>query len=610
MSDNGNGNGNGKRAVLYARTSYDDRDTDGRNLQGQLEMARTYAQAKGYIIVAEISEDDKGASGAAFELEGLNRIRQMAQAGEFDVLVPRELDRLSRNLAKQLIVEEELKRAGVQLEYALGEYPDTPEGRLNKHIRATIAEFEREKITERLVRGRRNKVKAGHVLLSGRVPYGYRVAEVEGKTTLVIQESEAQIVRLIFTWYVNGDGENGPISLSAIAERLRGVPTHSDLRGVARKRDQGAWGVTVIRRMLKNETYAGVWHYGKKRVCNGHEVHNPPDHWLAVEVPALVSREAWEAAQVRFAINKEVSMRNMKYSYLLSKRVTCGGCGLKMIGTARRIDRANGQDYLRLYYHCKAADAKPYGKTCHSPFFSAVEADAAVWEWIKSFLTDSAVLNHGLDKYQAEREVENAPLRERLKVVDDLLGQNREQLARLLDLYLLGQFPKDLLTDRKTRLEMTIGALERERVGLAEQLEARTLTPGQIRALQDFAARTAKGLAHAEDDISERRALIEDLSVQVTLAVEDGQKVAYAQCLLGEKRLLVVSPTTRGGTGKQRWAGWAGCGGGRKRVKLAVEGAHRLDLSMGRRGGRSACPGRSGGRALAGRCCGRRRPAL
>jgi len=49
------GNHNGKRAVLYARTSYDDRDTDGRNLAGQLEMAREYALGKGYRIVAELA---------------------------------------------------------------------------------------------------------------------------------------------------------------------------------------------------------------------------------------------------------------------------------------------------------------------------------------------------------------------------------------------------------------------------------------------------------------------------------------------------------------------------------------------------------------------------
>jgi len=94
-------------------------------------------------------------------------------------------------------------------------------------------------------------------------------------------------------------------------------------------------------------------------------------------------------------------------------------------------------------------------------------------------------------------------------------------------------------------------ALEREQVGPTAQLEARTLTHGHVQTLQDFAARITKGLMLAESEISVRRALIEDLDVQVTLAVEDGQKVVYARCLLGEQRLLVVSPTT------EEWAGQA-----------------------------------------------------
>jgi DNA invertase Pin-like site-specific DNA recombinase len=51
--------------------------------------------------VAELAEDVQGASGASFELPKLNRVLDMAEAGEFDVLAVRELDRLSRNLAKQ-----------------------------------------------------------------------------------------------------------------------------------------------------------------------------------------------------------------------------------------------------------------------------------------------------------------------------------------------------------------------------------------------------------------------------------------------------------------------------------------------------------------------------
>ena len=164
-----------KLAVLYARVSGDDRHKEDRNLLGQLQMCREFAREQGYQIVAELHEDDRGASGAAFELPQLNLVRDMAQRGEFNVLVVREIDRLSRSLAKQLFVEEELKRNGVQIVYVIGEYADTPEGSLNKNIRASIAEYERLKISERMVRGRELKVKAGSVLVYSHPPLGYQV---------------------------------------------------------------------------------------------------------------------------------------------------------------------------------------------------------------------------------------------------------------------------------------------------------------------------------------------------------------------------------------------------------------------------------------------------
>ena len=139
-----------KRAVLYARVSYDDRKNKARNLEGQTEDGRAYCQEKGYRIVAELAEDDRGASGADWDLPKLNQALDMARAGELDIFVTRELDRFARNLAKQLVIEGEFKRCGVEVEYVLGEYPDTPEGNLNKNIKAVIAEYERLKIKESL----------------------------------------------------------------------------------------------------------------------------------------------------------------------------------------------------------------------------------------------------------------------------------------------------------------------------------------------------------------------------------------------------------------------------------------------------------------------------
>lgn len=523
-----------KRAVLYARCSGDDRGKDGRNLEGQLDLARQYAISKGYEIVEEIAEDDRGASGAAFELEGLNRVREMAAAGDFDVLVPREIDRLSRNLAKQLIVEEELRRAGVGIEYALAEYPDTPEGRLSKHIRATIAEYEREKIMERMNRGRYLTVKAGNVITHGLGPYGYRVEEKDGKRTLVIDEAEAQIVRAIFIWYVWGDGNgDGPLGAYAIAQRLEGVPTRADMvttNHYNKKRGVGQWAKTTLCKMIGNETYAGTWYY-RKRGNNGKP--NPANEWIAVSVPAIVSRELWEAAQLRVLANRHKAHNGgERHEYLMSGHLACGDCGSAM---CRRTghDPRTGKAYR--YYSCRSRirDNAHWNLDCELPIVPADPVDEAVWDWVKSFLSDPAELAAALDSHRAKQERRIRPLADRVLVIDDLLADNRRQLGRLLDLYIAGDFSKEMLSDRKARLETTIAGLDRERAALAAQLEEKSLAPEQILDIQTFAEKVRQGMEGADADFALRRRIIERLQVEGTLTVEDGEFLLYVRCLLG-----------------------------------------------------------------------------
>ena len=539
-----------ERAVLYARVSSDDSRKDGRNLAGQLDMCRAYATEQGYSIIAELHEDDRGASGASFELLQLKRVREMAQAGEFDVLVCREIDRLSRSLAKQLIVEEELRRAGVQIAYVLGEYPDSPEGRLNKHIKATIAEYEREQIAERMTRGRLLKVSSGSILAHGHRPFGYNVVKVGGKWELEINDAEAPYVRLAFEWYARGDGERGPLSLREVARKLSelNVPTISDtMQGYAKARGRGEWGKATVQRMLGNETYNGVWRYGK---VNGGE----GDDLLTVAVPPIISRELWTTVQAKRADNRQNARRKPKYNYLMARRLTCGSCGARVPGfpshsvTSKKVN---------LNYQCRATRDE-YVRECKlQKSFKAGEVDAVVWGWVKTLLLDPAALAHGLEDYQDEQARRNAPLTERVKVIDSLLADNRAQLGRLLDLYLAGEFARELLTERKIKLEATIGALEREQVNLATHLKAQILTEEQIRTLQDFAGQVSTALAAAEANFAARRQLIEMLNVEGTLALEEDEKVVYVRCLLtgpdiGPDRLQLLSSSTA--TRRRRFA--------------------------------------------------------
>lgn len=192
------------KAVIYARVSGDDRPEEGRNLIGQLELCSRYAASKDYEIIAQLAEDERGVSGADFDAPQLKRAIQMARQGKFDVLIVRQIDRLARNLAKQLTAESELTQAGVKIEYVLQNFADDRFGRFNKNIFASIAELEREEITARTNRGKRNKVKTGHVVTAQNAPYGYKQVTIDdGKQMLEIEPDEAKVIALIFDWYIN-----------------------------------------------------------------------------------------------------------------------------------------------------------------------------------------------------------------------------------------------------------------------------------------------------------------------------------------------------------------------------------------------------------------------
>ena len=533
-----------KRAVLYARVSSDDRGKEGRNLAGQLEMCRDFALDNGWQIIAELAEDDRGASGASFELPELNHARDMAQKGEFDVLVVREIDRLSRKLAKQLIVEEQLNRAGVEVVYVLASYENSPEGRLNKHIRATIAEYEREKIAERMVRGRRQVVKNGKIMLHGnKPPFGYRLSE-DGKN-LVIHEEEAAVVRMVYRFYVEGDERGKRLSARDIAKRLTAmkVPTWADIRGMFKKRGKGEWSGRLVMRILGSETYAGHWHYGKRNTFGGYHPNNAREWWLSFDVPAIVSEETWKRAQIQRKLNTSESLRHIKREYLLRSRVRCGLCKSSVNCYATRPTGKELRYYL--YYRCNGYMGNIANVECNLPSFRVDIVDPLVWNWVKDLLTKPGVLEHGLAEYQEGREQFCAPIRDRLIVLEDLWQGSKSQLDRVLDLYISGQVQRELLIDKKQQLESTLAAFEKERDELNLNLESEALTDNEIRQIVEFAAQIAEGLEPGDESFEDRRRIIELLDVRASFIVEDNQKYVDVWCFLGRNKLSIGDPTSQ-----------------------------------------------------------------
>jgi hypothetical protein len=142
--------------------------------------------------------------------------------------------------------------------------------------------------------------------------------------------------------------------------------------------------------------------------------------------------------------------------------------------------------------------------------------------------------------------------RARPEVLDDLLSDNRRQLERLLALYLAGDFPREALTDRKSRLERTIADLEEERTTLLAQMEAGELSETQIRTLSDFVRKVAAGIEVGNADFETRRAVILALNVEALLYVKDGhrdgsgtpQKWARVSCILAPDKDYNLRPVS------------------------------------------------------------------
>lgn len=142
--------------------------------------------------------------------------------------------------------------------------------------------------------------------------------------------------------------------------------------------------------------------------------------------------------------------------------------------------------------------------------------DARVWQEIKSFLGSPESIEIGARRYQQEHETSRIPLKNRLTATESLLARKQRELGRLVDLYVAGDFDRDMLLDRKQRLEAEIQSLDREASALREQL-TQVLTDKQIMELVAFSRQVAEGLDKADNDFDLRKRVIDYLNVRVVL---------------------------------------------------------------------------------------------
>jgi site-specific DNA recombinase len=451
-------------AAIYARVSPMPEGENGNfSIASQVRALTKLAASKGYRSDAEFHFIDDNFMGGELDRPALTRMREAVRAGVVQAVICYDPDRLARKLAHQLLLTEEFDKYGARLEFVTMPVDSSPESQMLLSMKGVFAEYEKAKIRERTMRGRREKALQGHVN-GGRAAFGYRYeGKKQGKRgELVIVPEQADVVRLIFQW---ADEGAGPLE---IARRLtaQGVPTASGR----------PWAKPVIAQMLRNRVYIGEGHYNRTTSAEPKEERRrkpappgrskktskkrrPESEWIPVPAPAIIDRALFDRVRVQMERNRHLN-GGRPANYPLRGLLKCAACGF-----ACCVYPNHGKPR----YRCRNINRLTYERQCQQPSQPVQAIEDAVWSETMDAFRDPArlwklMLHHfrsavtdqpAVQKQRAslERDIQRLKQRE-FRAAQSMLD------AELADVY--QTFRSDLKASQAARrdLERRLAALQ------------------------------------------------------------------------------------------------------------------------------------------------------
>lgn len=267
---------------------------------------------------------DKGISGT----DVLNRagFLEMKEAGlkhEYDILITREVSRLSRNIQQFYEFVRSLVKKGVRI-YFIDDEIDTamPDFEIRAAGIISHAQDESRKTSQRVRRGQKIAMKNG--VVHGTSLLGYDL--INGR--LSVNRRGAEIVKSIFDMYVNKE-----IGIRQIKRHLEG-------EGIKTFKGKSIWNTKTILSILKNEKYCGDLIQGKTYTPDylTHEKKKNPGEKTEIKNhhEPIVSRDMWNKAQAILAKKSPSKKSGGSSKYVFSGKIQCGECKKSFVSGSRK----------------------------------------------------------------------------------------------------------------------------------------------------------------------------------------------------------------------------------------------------------------------------------
>lgn len=296
--------------ALYLRKSRDE-ENESRDvtLARHEKLLREYCERNDLIIKKIYKEVVSGESiSARFEMQ---RLLIDVKAGLFDAVVVIELERLSRgNQADQAEIHDVFKKTGTKIHTLTKVYDLASDNEIDEEFfefGLFMSRREYKVICRRLLRGRSSALLEGYYTGSV-LPYGFNKEKRDKGFVLIPEQSEADVVCLIFSRYTSGAG------ISEIAHELNACGM--------RQRNGKLWQPQRIREILKNQTYIGMLHVKNAKIDM---------EWTKGKHNALIDDETFQMAQRRLSAGAPKTRKALEMVNALAGLVKCSECGSSML---------------------------------------------------------------------------------------------------------------------------------------------------------------------------------------------------------------------------------------------------------------------------------------
>jgi site-specific DNA recombinase len=459
----------GSRAALYMRVSTGRQAEHDLSIPDQRSQLNSWCRTKAHVVVAEFIE--AGASASDDRRPVFQQMIERACDGEqaFDLIVVHSYSRFFREAFEQEFYLRRLAKHGVRvvsITQPVGDESEPIQAMMRKVI-ALFDEYQSKENAKHVLRSMKENARQGF-WNGAMAPLGYKVIEAEKRGSKIkkkidIDPVEAETVRLIFTLYLNGDGESGALGVKEIVKWL-------NARGYRTRKGQ-TFSVGSVHRLLTNTVYIGRWRFNQTSSRTRDK--KPDGEVVEITVPAIVGSHVFEQVQRQLHARspKVVAPRTTTGPILLTGLAVCASCGGGMMlrtGTSK-----NGRIYR--YYTCASCATK--GKTvCKGRSIPMDKLDNLVTQHLNERLFAPERLAEMLHSLSVRRAEKAESLNTRVMALQQEVTNAEEKLKRLYRLVEdgltdLDEVLKDRLNTLKADRDWAQAALERAKEHLAPQIQ-------------------------------------------------------------------------------------------------------------------------------------------